>query len=115
MHAFSKTIVDHLCFVTFRGPSNPPRAGYCSTSVVGCWRLGLLTAEGPHNSFKRPQLPFAFGPYQAKIVGKGAFITTFSSDSVEAASKENPDQFHVAEEEGVKSSEEMLRLILKRI
>ena len=46
------------------------------------------------------------------MMGKGAFITTFSSESVETAAKANPKQFTVAKEEGVLSSEEMLRLIL---
>lgn len=45
-------------------------------------------------------------------MGRGAFITTFSSESVEAAAKENPKQFTVAKSEGVLASEEMLRLIL---
>lgn len=45
-------------------------------------------------------------------MGKGAFITTFSSESVEAAAKANPQRFTVAKAEGVGSSEEMLRLIL---
>lgn len=45
-------------------------------------------------------------------MGRGAFITTFSSESVEAASKDDPGRFRVAKEEGVKSSEEMLALIL---
>lgn len=49
---------------------------------------------------------------QANSMGKGAFITTFTSDSVEAAAKGNPDQFTVAKSEGVLASEEMLRLIL---
>lgn len=45
-------------------------------------------------------------------MGKGAFITSFSSESVEAAAKGNPEQYRVAREEGVESSEELLRLIL---
>lgn len=49
---------------------------------------------------------------QANTMGKGAFITTFSSESVKTAAKANPKQFTVAKEEGVLSSEEMLRLIL---
>ena len=49
---------------------------------------------------------------QANSMGKGAFITTFTSDSVEAAAKGNPEQFTVAKSEGVLASEEMLRLIL---
>lgn len=49
---------------------------------------------------------------KANMMGKGAFITTFSSESVETAAKANPKQFTVAKEEGVLSSEEMLRLIL---
>eukprot|EP00752_Nemacystus_decipiens_P003206 g2967.t1 len=48
----------------------------------------------------------------ANSMGKGAFITTFTSDSVEAAAKGNPEQFTVAKSEGVLASEEMLRLIL---
>lgn len=46
-------------------------------------------------------------------MGKGAYITTFSSESVEAAVKADPERFHVATEKGVKSSEEMLKLIVK--
>lgn len=49
---------------------------------------------------------------QANSMGKGAFITTFSSESVEAAAKGNPEQFTVAKSEGVLASEEMLRLIV---
>lgn len=49
---------------------------------------------------------------QANSMGKGAFITTFSSDSIEVAAKANPKQFTVAKSEGVLASEEMLRLIL---
>lgn len=45
-------------------------------------------------------------------MGKGAFITAFTSKSVEAAVKSNPERFKVSKEEGVLSSEEMLRLIL---
>ncbi|CAM9618146.1 unnamed protein product [Scytosiphon promiscuus] len=48
----------------------------------------------------------------ANSVGKGAFITTFSSESVEDAAKGNPERFTVAKSEGVLASEEMLRLIL---
>eukprot|EP00903_Cladosiphon_okamuranus_P015018 g13896.t1 len=48
----------------------------------------------------------------ANSMGKGAFITTFTSDSVEVAAKANPKQFTVAKSEGVLASEEMLRLIL---
>ncbi|CAM9842275.1 unnamed protein product [Ectocarpus sp. 12 AP-2014] len=48
----------------------------------------------------------------ANSMGKGAFITTFSSESVEAAAKGNPEQFTVAKSEGVQASEEMLRLIV---
>lgn len=49
---------------------------------------------------------------QAHSMGKGAFITTFTSDSVEVAAKGNPKQFTVAKSEGVLASEEMLRVIL---
>lgn len=49
---------------------------------------------------------------QANTMGQGAFITTFSSESVEVAVKANPRQFTVAKQEGVLSSEEMLALIL---
>lgn len=45
-------------------------------------------------------------------MGQGAFITTFTSDSVEAAAKADPEQFTVAKSEGVLASEEVLRLIL---
>lgn len=45
-------------------------------------------------------------------MGKGAFITALTSDSVEAAAKSNPERFKVSKEKGVLSSEEMLRLIL---
>ncbi|CAM9816863.1 unnamed protein product [Hapterophycus canaliculatus] len=48
----------------------------------------------------------------ANSMGKGAFITTFSSESVEAAAKGDPERFTVAKSEGVLASEEMLRLIL---
>lgn len=50
--------------------------------------------------------------WQANSMGKGAFITTFTSDSVEVAAKGNPEQFAVAKSVGVLASEEMLRLIL---
>lgn len=50
--------------------------------------------------------------WQAKTMGKGAFITTFSSESVEAAAKEDPKQFTVAKEEWVLATEEMFTLIL---
>lgn len=49
---------------------------------------------------------------QANMMGKGAFITMFTSESVKAAAKANPQQFTVATEKEVLASEEMLRVIL---
>ena len=46
-------------------------------------------------------------------MGKGAFLTGLTSESVEAAAKADPQRFKVAKEAGVRSSEEMLRLILE--
>ncbi|CAM9183547.1 unnamed protein product [Discosporangium mesarthrocarpum] len=49
----------------------------------------------------------------AKAMGKGAFITGFSSQSIADAAKANSAQFRVARERGVRAAEEMLQLVLQ--